>query len=857
MSILDKEWENTQERAFTRWINSHLKKRDMEVQDLSKDLQDGVKLINLYEVISEESLGKYYPEPKLKFHQIANLNIVVREINEFVSSAGIRVQFSVEQIYEGDKRQILGMIWCLIHKFEIQDISEDELNAKEGLLLWVKKKIADFEDIRVDNFHNSWVDGLVFCALIHHHRPDLIDFASLSKENKDENLSLAFEVAERELDIPQLLEPSDLTKVARPDEKVLMTYVAYYWKTFASSKRSGKAANIISKNIGRQKELEQIQSEYEQRAQALLAWLSQNQELLQDTSPEQFGNSLESTSECNKNLESFKNNERSQKLAEKLELEILLANLHSQQKNAGLPVYTPPEELSVEVINDGWNELNVKQEDYQKILNERVSVMKRLEIQLNRFRSRSEKIQQWQEAKSEILSSNDIAQYSTVAALQNRIKQVESFADELETVRDNIEQTKLIGQDLVEMQHVSAEEVSSIIANLDELHNKINEQSTTLKGTLGEALKKLEDFISLGFEYSRIAEQVNLAFEDAALALIEPVQASSVTDVDTYDAALEKVAADINSQESRLEQLSSLSQQIEEGNSSVSEYSSHSLDSLQEKYALTKESIESRRGDLTEERTRQENNAHLQQQYGEECFAYSNWIDEQKDVVSANQEGDLDEQLDILQKIQEDVTTSSAERLAGLEHMYQQLEEADIAEQAEMSLQALYTLDDQLKNLTKKRIEAIEQQVQAEKAANVSDEQVEEFRKTFDHFDKDKSGTLNKIEFKACLASLDEDVSDEEVEKTFGVLDTSGDGLISFDEFLPWVSAIKREGTGFDDVLKAFGVLSGGSDYITEAQLRAGGLPSEEVEYLLEVMPQTEDGNFDYRSYLASQYGQN
>lgn len=95
MSILDKEWENTQERAFTRWINSHLKKRDMEVQDLSTDLQDGVKLINLYEVISEESLGKYYPEPKLKFHQIANLNIVVREINEFVSSAGIRVQFSV------------------------------------------------------------------------------------------------------------------------------------------------------------------------------------------------------------------------------------------------------------------------------------------------------------------------------------------------------------------------------------------------------------------------------------------------------------------------------------------------------------------------------------------------------------------------------------------------------------------------------------------------------------------------------------------------------------------------------------------------------------------------------------------
>lgn len=94
MSILDKEWERIQERAFTKWVNSHLKRRGLMVEDISKDLSDGVKLINLYEAISEESLGKYYKEPKMKFHQIANLNTVVDKINGFVSSAGIKVQFS-------------------------------------------------------------------------------------------------------------------------------------------------------------------------------------------------------------------------------------------------------------------------------------------------------------------------------------------------------------------------------------------------------------------------------------------------------------------------------------------------------------------------------------------------------------------------------------------------------------------------------------------------------------------------------------------------------------------------------------------------------------------------------------------
>lgn len=109
-------------------------------------------------------------------------------------------------------KMILGMVWTLILRFEIQDISLDQMSAKDALLLWCQRKTKTYSNVDIQNFHLSWKDGLGFCALIHKHRPELIDYETLSRGNPLENLHLAIEVADKHLDIPPMIDAEDIVR---------------------------------------------------------------------------------------------------------------------------------------------------------------------------------------------------------------------------------------------------------------------------------------------------------------------------------------------------------------------------------------------------------------------------------------------------------------------------------------------------------------------------------------------------------------------------------------------------------------------------------------------------------------------
>ncbi|XP_051936113.1 EH domain-binding protein 1 isoform X3 [Hippocampus zosterae] len=112
-------------------------------------------------------------------------------------------------------------------------------NASQSLLAWCREVTRNYRGVKITNFTTSWRNGLAFCALLHHFRPDAIDYKSLNPQDIKENNKKAYDVF-ASLGISRLLEPSDMVLLAIPDKLTVMTYLYQIRAHF-----SGEELNVV------------------------------------------------------------------------------------------------------------------------------------------------------------------------------------------------------------------------------------------------------------------------------------------------------------------------------------------------------------------------------------------------------------------------------------------------------------------------------------------------------------------------------------------------------------------------------------------------------------------------------------
>ncbi|KAL6811010.1 hypothetical protein GGI42DRAFT_339820 [Trichoderma sp. SZMC 28013] len=363
-------WITVQEKTFTKWLNTKIVARNLEVKDLVPDLSDGVMLIHLLECLSHESLGRYASRPKLRVQKFENANLSL----DFIRSRGIQMtNIGAEDVVDGNRKIVLGLIWTLILRFTISDINEEGMSAKEGLLLWCQRKTACYDEVEVRDFSSSWNNGLAFCALLDIHRPDLIDFDTLDKSDHRGNMQLAFDIAYEEIGIPKLLDVEDVCDVAKPDERSLMTYIAYWFHAFSQMEKVENAGRRVEKFFNNMQGAWEMQNAYERRMRELLKNIRGQ---VDQWHTAKFEGTYADAKAQAAQFSEYKRGKKREWVAEKSELATLLGNIKTKLSTYRLRPYEPPFEVSQEVIERDWKSLTKSEMARAQLINETIRDIK-------------------------------------------------------------------------------------------------------------------------------------------------------------------------------------------------------------------------------------------------------------------------------------------------------------------------------------------------------------------------------------------------------------------------------------------------------------------------------------------------
>ncbi|XP_016317822.1 alpha-actinin-4 isoform X2 [Sinocyclocheilus anshuiensis] len=866
--LLDPAWEKQQRKTFTAWCNSHLRKAGTQIENIEEDFRDGLKLMLLLEVISGERLPK--PERgKMRVHKINNVNKAL----DFIASKGVKlVSIGAEEIVDGNAKMTLGMIWTIILRFAIQDISVEETSAKEGLLLWCQRKTAPYKNVNVQNFHISWKDGLAFNALIHRHRPELIDYDKLRKDDPVTNLNNAFEVAERYLDIPKMLDAEDIVGTLRPDEKAIMTYVSCFYHAFSGAQKAETAANRICKVLAVNQENEHLMEDYEKLASDLLEWIRRTIPWLENRAPEK------TMTEMQQKLEDFRDYRRVHKppkVQEKCQLEINFNTLQTKLRLSNRPAFMPSEGRMVSDINGAWHKLEGAEKGYEEWLLNEIRRLERLDHLAEKFRQKAAIHESWTDGKEAMLTQKDY-ETATLSEIKALLKKHEAFESDLAAHQDRVEQIAAIAQELNELDYYDSPSVNARCQKICEQWDALGSLTQSRRESLERTEKQLESIDELYLEYAKRAAPFNNWMEGAMEDLqdmfivhnIEEIQ-GLITAHDQFKSTLPEANKERESIQAIQAEVHKIAQYNGIKLAGNNPYTTITPQSIDKKWEKVQQLVPQRDQALQEELARQQSNDHLRRQFANQANMIGPWIQNKMEEIgriSIEMNGTLEDQLTHLRQYEQSIIEYKP-NIDQLEGDHQLIQEALIFD----NKYTAYTMEhlrvgwEQLLTTIARTINEIENQILTRDAKGISQEQLHEYRTSFNHFDKDHSGVLHAEEFKACLISLGYDVEnnkqgDAEFARIMGIVDPNNSGAVTFQAFIDFMSRETTDTDTADQVIASFKILAGDKNYITAEELRRE-LPPDQAEYCIARMapytgPDAVPGALDYMSFSTALYGE-
>lgn len=332
-----------------------------------------------------------------------------------------------ESIVDKDEKSVLAVIWAVMLKFLKFGDDNDGLDAKSSLLLWVNNQIAGHGLKPITNFSKEWHDGLALCAIIHKHRPKLLNYDALNKSDNRACIQAAFDAAEKYFNLEQYLTVDEYLKL---DEKSMMIYVSEYYLGIAEQRKIDLAARRISKLVKLTEENDALRAEFNSRAADLLSIMKRVEVILEDRT---IDNTMDGAKRRLEQFYEYKANDKNKIIEHQLSLESLFNNLSMRLAHNKRPEFKPAAGCSLKEVAAAVTHLEECEMERKVALHKELNRQIKL-VQLNQqHQAGHDGLQAWIAAKATYLSTKQ--QVDSVSGAELQLKLLDAFDRELDTIR--------------------------------------------------------------------------------------------------------------------------------------------------------------------------------------------------------------------------------------------------------------------------------------------------------------------------------------------------------------------------------------------------------------------------------------
>ncbi|XP_069326457.1 alpha-actinin-3 isoform X4 [Eulemur rufifrons] len=637
-------------------------------------------------------------------------------------------------------------------------------------------------------------------------------------------------------------------------------------------RKAETAANRICKVLAVNQENEKLMEEYEKLASELLEWIRRTVPWLENRVGEP------SMSAMQRKLEDFRDYRRLHKpprVQEKCQLEINFNTLQTKLRLSHRPAFMPSEGKLVSDIANAWRGLEQVEKGYEDWLLSEIRRLQRLQHLAEKFRQKASLHEAWTRGKEDMLSQRDY-ESASLQEVRALLRRHEAFESDLAAHQDRVEHIAALAQELNELDYHEAALVNSRCQAICDQWDNLGTLTQKRRDALERMEKLLETIDQLQLEFARRAAPFNNWLDGAVEDLQDVWLVHSVEETQSLLTAHEQFKATLPEADRERGAIMGIQAEIQKicqtyglRPITTSPYISLSPQDINNKWDKIRKLVPSRDQTLQEELARQQVNERLRRQFAAQANAVGPWIQAKVEEVgrlAAGLIGSLEDQMAGLRQQEQNIINykSNIDRLEG---DHQLLQESLVFDNKHTvySMEHIRVGWEQLLTSIARTINEVENQVLTRDAKGLSQEQLNEFRASFNHFDRKRNGMMEPDDFRACLISMGYDLVsalDGEVEfaRIMTMVDPNAAGVVTFQAFIDFMTRETAETDTAEQVVASFKILAGDKKYITAEELRRE-LPAEQAEYCIRRMVPYKGsgapaGALDYVAFSSALYGE-